>query len=263
MSGFSNGMRAVLRVGLATLPLFGLARAATAEPAPAPSVSASASAPSPPKTAIPTRKPRPEPTEVEVIDLSPEGDTQAFALGAQVGGGLLGVSGGGPIQATTNVALVGEFGLGPSGVRVPWTLEPWLAFAMPLNALVSSRGYPSRFTELGARAVYRFSEGSTLGHQWFSFGLGAVWSNTKPSSGRFDPQRRCFGDPAVAEAAGLDCSFSGAIAPGLLVDLGFGIHETVIRRARWGFGVRVPLQISAHPGFGVFGFFYAQVGTAR
>lgn len=261
-------------------PLFGLTRAATAEPGPSPvasgsasgsasaSVSASASSavsasPSGSASTKSLRRARPEPTEIETIDLSPDGDDQAFALGAQAGWGALGVSGGGPIQGTFDLAIVGDIGLGPAGKRVPWTLEPWLAFAMPYNAFAGTKGYPNRFTEVGVRIVHRWGEDSFLAHRWVALGVGAVWTNTRPTSGFFDLKRRCYGEPSVAEAAGLDCSSAGAIAPGALLDLAVGLHETTIRRARWGFGARIPIQISSHPGVGLLGFFYAQVGTAR
>lgn len=246
------------------------ARAATAEPvpsaSPAPSASLSASAPASASASarkFPLRKERPPPTEVEVIDITPDRDSQALAFGAQVGGGLLAVRQGGAPQATVDVALVADFGLGPGGARTPWTLEPWIGFAVPFNALGDKRGYPDRFTELGVRIVHRWGENSLLPHQWVSLGVGAVWSNTRPSSGLFDPRRLCFANEAQASAEGLDCSRSGEISPGALLDIGFGIHETVVRRARWGFGVRTPVQLSQTPGFAIFGFFYAQVGTSK
>ncbi len=258
MRASSPRLKAAIWAASVAAPWFGLAHAETTAPASTAATSATAAT-----STVPLRKPRPEPLEIEVVDLSPEGDPQAFALGAQLGVGVLAVSGGGPLQATTDAAFVGEWGLGPQGKRVPWTVEPWLAFAMPINQLADKGGYPSRFTEFGARLVYRWDERGWLPNHWIGVGLGAVWSNTRPTSGFFDPKRRCYRDLTSAVAAGLDCSSLGNIAPGLLVDLSVGLLETTIRRARWGFGLRVPVQLSSHPGFGVLGFFYAQVGAAR
>jgi len=247
----------------------GFARAATAEPAPvgsaaSPSVSVSASASTSASAApakVPLRKERPPPSEVEVIDLTPDRDPQALAVGAQVGAGVLAVREGGPAQGAFNVALVGDFGLGPGGARTPWTLEPWIAFAMPFNVMAEVKGYPTRFTEFGVRIVHRWGDDSVLAHRWIALGAGAVWTNTRPSSGLFDPRNLCRNDSDRAAAEGLDCSRSGAISPGALLDLSIGLHETVVRRARWGFGVRTPVQLSTYPGITVLGFFYAQVGT--
>lgn len=258
-------MRAIFPVLALTIPFLGMTRAAAEgtepkapEAASAPSASVSAA----PSSSIPLRKSRPAPTEVEVIDLSPDRDAQALAFGAQLGAGMLAVRYGGPVQMNFDVALVVDIGLGPGGARTPWTLEPWIAFAMPYNLLVDKRGYPNRFTEIGVRIVHRWADDSVLAHRWVSLGTGLVWSNTKPSSGLLDPRGLCTRNEAQAAAEGLDCSRSGEVAPGLLVDLGIGLHETVIRRARWGFGVRAPLQISKTPGVMILGFFYAQVGTA-
>lgn len=239
---------------------FGLARAdEPSTPAPAASTSVSASA-----STIPLRKPRPteEPTEVEVINLSPDRDPQALALGAHFGGGLLTARYAGPPQAAFTFSLVADFGLGPGGARTPWTLEPWIAFAMSFNQLVDKPSYPNRFTEMGVRIVHRWGEDSSLSHQWLSLGAGAVWTNTRPSSGFFDPDRGCTGSAESIASKGLDCTRSGPIAPGALVDVGVGLYETIVRRARWGFGVRAPVQISKYPGVALFAFFYAQVGTA-
>lgn len=255
-------MRAPILLLLVAPLGFGLARAdepSTTPGGPAPSASTSVSASA---SAIPLRKPRPEPTEVEVIDLSPDFDPQALALGAHVGAGLLAARYAGPPQAATHFALVADFGLGPGGKRTPWTLEPWIAFAISFNALANQSSYPNRFTEFGVRIVHRWGEDSALSHQWLSLGVGAVWTNTRPSSGFFDPGRGCSGSEEAIAAKGLDCSRVGPIAPGALLDVGVGVYETVIRRARWGFGVRAPVQISKIPGLAVFGFFYAQIGTA-
>lgn len=219
--------------------------------------SAHAEEPAPAKKSL-RRKVEP-PSEVEVIDLTGDRDPQAFALGAHIGGGYLtNVHSIG--QGAGHVALVADFGLGANGSRV-WSIEPFISFAIPYGVLFQKGGHPNRFTELGARMVYR-PEAGLLAHRWVSFGAGLVWTSRRPSSGFFDPSRACFGDPDKAAALGLDCSRQDAISPGLLVDFGIGLHEWVVRRARWGFGVETPLQLSSSPGFAVLGFFYAQVGTA-
>ncbi|MBI2389866.1 MAG: hypothetical protein HYV09_09760 [Deltaproteobacteria bacterium] len=277
----SGAYRGAVLVALAAGPLIGVARAETApaasSPVPGavkppgtgaaePSASASAvpssSTPAPGSaSAIPLRKPPPEPIEVEIIDLSPDHDPQAFAFGAQLGGGFFAVKEGGPGQGAVDVALVVDIGLGPGGKRAPWTLEPWIAFAIPINVLIEQAGQPNRFTEVGARVVHRWTDG-LLANKWVSLGVGAVWTATRQSSGFYDPRRLCVRDEALAAREGLDCSRTGGISPGALVDVGFGLHEWVVRRARWGFGARVPVQISAFPGVAVIGFFYAQIGTA-
>lgn len=223
-----------------------LLREAHAEPAP------------PPEKKSLRRKVEP-PTEIEVIDLTGDRDPQAFALGAHIGGGFLtNVHSGG--QGAAHVALVADFGLGANGART-WSLEPFASFAVAYGVLFEKGGHPNRFTELGARLVYR-PEGGLLAHRWVSFGAGLVWTSRRPSSGFLDPSRACLDDSAKANELGLDCSRDASISPGLLVDLGVGIQEWVVRRARWGFGVGTPIQISSSPGFAVLAFFYGQVGTA-
>lgn len=269
--------RSPLRAALAWVACLCLAftlpvRAEVAAPSPStspsassaePSASAAASTTTSSTTTVPLRKPRSVPTVVEVIDLSPGGDDQAFGLGAQAGVGALGVRGGGPAQGAANVAFVGAFGLGPARERVPWSLEPWVAFSITYHTLLQQRGYPGRFTEVGMRLVRRWPQGSRYEHQWLALGLGVVWTNTRPSSGFFDPSGSCVNDAAKASAAGLDCTSGGTIAPGGLLDLAIGLHETTVRRARWGFGARIPVQISANPGVGLLGFVYAQIGASR
>jgi hypothetical protein len=207
-----------------------------------------------------TRKVRPAPTIVEIIDLGGERDTQAFAMGAQVGAAYL-YNRNSAGAAGVDIALIADIGLGPGGARVPWTLEPFLGFAITYNALAQKRGHPNRFTEIGARVVYRFDHGLLEG-RWASVGAGLVWTSTRPSSGYSDPSNACREESDRAATLGLDCSSDGSISPGGLLDLGFGLKEWTIRRARWGFGARVPIQLSAMPGFAAIGFFYAQVGTA-
>lgn len=267
----SRGLRAVAVVALAAGPLLGVARAQTTDPTKSPPAEPSTSTPAPssaaaaggtPGGAPPLRRPPPVETEVEIIDLSPDHDPQAFAFGAHLGGGYFAVREGGPGQGAVDVALVVDIGLGPGGKRAPWTLEPWIAFAVPINVLIERAGQPNRFTELGVRVVHRWTDG-LLANKWVSLGIGAVWTATRQSSGFYDPRRLCLTNDTAAAREGLDCSRpNGGISPGGLVDVGFGLHEWVVRRARWGFGARIPVQISAYPGVAVLGFFYAQIGTA-
>jgi hypothetical protein len=210
----------------------------------------------PPKKSL---RRKPEPIEVEVVDLTGDRDPQAFALGAHIGGGYMtNIHSGG--QGAPHVSLVADFGLGENGAR-KWTLEPFAGFAISIGSLREVGGHPNRFTEIGARLVYRGDSG-LLDHRWIGFGAGLVWSSRRPSSGFTDPPQPCFKGEDAATAAGADCSRKSGISPGLLVDLGVGLHEWVVRRARWGFALRMPLQISSSPGFSVFAVFYGQIGTA-
>ncbi len=205
------------------------------------------------------RRPVEPPVEVEVVDLTGDRDPQFFALGAHIGGGYLwnNKSIG---QGAGHAALTFAFGLGPNGARVPWTLEPYAAFAITYGAVLEKGGHPNRFTEIGARIVYRGEQG-LLAHRWLSLGGGLVWTSQRPSSGFLSPGRECFNDPDKATAAGLDCSEKQGISPALLVDLGVGLQEWTTRRARFGFALRTPLQISSAPGFAAFLTVYGQVGT--
>ena len=231
---------------------------ARAEDPPVPAApSASASTSAPPKS---LRRVRPEPTVVQVVDLGGDRDPQGFAMGVHLGPGLLYTRGSAP-QFAIDTSLVAEFGLGPGSKRVPWTLEPYIAFAVPYNVVAENGGHPNRFTEFGVRVVYRFDGGLLDGH-WVSLGAGAVWASRRPSSGYFDPSGACRTNLASAKALGLDCSHDDAISPGALVDIGVGVFEQTVRRARWGIGARVPVQISSAPGFGAIAFFYAQIGAA-
>lgn len=229
-------------------------------PAVASSASASASEAAPPKKSL--RKPRPEPTEVEVINLGGDRDPQGFAMGAQIGPGFFFTKGSAG-QLGFDMALTADFGLGEGGKRVPWSIEPFIAFAVTYNLLTEVRGYPNRFTEIGARFVYR-PDGGIFANNWLSLGAGVVWTSRRPSDGYFDPSGACRTDDKTrANQLGLDCSRDEHIAPGALIDIGVGLYETKVRRARWGFGARVPVQLSSTPGFAAIGFFYAQIGTAR
>jgi hypothetical protein len=183
--------------------------------------------------------------QVEVVDLTPEQelDPQRFAVGGDAGLGWLTSKGSGAGQAALDFALTFAFGLGPGGARVPWTIEAFAAFALTGSTFrggnASGAGNPDRFTELGARLVYRFPEGALQG-SWLSAGAGIVFSS--------------WGDPNGAH---------GDVSPGGLVDLGVGVHEWVSRRARLGIAFRVPVQLSAHPGIGGLGVFYAQIGIGK
>lgn len=213
----------------------------------------------PPPAKKSLRKPPPGPVEVEVVDLTEaERDPQFFALGAHLGGGFLANTRGGG-QSALHSAITFDFGLGPGGKRVPWTLEPWAAFAITYGVLFEKGGHPNRFTEIGVRVVYRFEQGF-FANRWLSLGAGAVWTSRRPSSG-FLGDKRCFVNEDAATAAGYDCSVKQGISPGLLVDIGVGLHEFTTRRIRWGFALRTPIQISSTPGFAAFATIYAQVGT--
>ncbi len=221
-----------------------------------------APAPTPAPSAPPLRKPRPTVTEVEVVDIT-EGtpiDPQRFAVGLQLGGGWM-TNRGSNGAAFADASLTVDVGLGAGGARVPWSLQPYFAFAVTYGTGLGSGVHPNRFTEIGARIVYRFP-GGPLDGSWLSLGGGLVWTSTKPSSGYLGANP-CKRDVAAAEAQGLSCANDGEIAPGGLVDVGIGVREWTSRRGRIGIGLRAPFQLSSNPGFGVLGFFYAQVGTGR
>ncbi len=224
------------------------------------SASASASTSETPPAPKSLRKPRPVPTVIEVINLGGDRDPQGFAMGAQLGPGYFFTSGS-PGQLGFDFTLTADFGLGEGSRRVPWSFEPFVAFAVTYNVLREVKGYPNRFTEIGARFVYRF-DGGLLENNWFSLGAGVVWTSRKPSSGYFDPSGACRKDKTQANSLGLDCSQDEQISPGALLDVGVGLYEWKVRRARWGFGARIPVQLSSTPGFAAIGFFYAQIGTA-
>lgn len=247
-----------MRLGIA-LAIVLLHGAAYADETPPPSEPPPAPAPAAPKKSL--RKPRPEVTEVEVVDLTGDRDPQFFALGAHIGGGYLNNVASGSGQGAAHSSVVFNFGLGPNGARVPWTLEPFLGFSIAYGVLAEKGGHPNRFTEIGTRLVYR-GETGLLSQRWLAFGLGLVWTSRTASSGFRDPSRLCFSDPDAGSAAGLDCSHNTGINPALLVDLGVGLHEWTVRRARWGIALRTPLQISHTPGLAVLLSFYGQVGTA-
>ncbi len=198
------------------------------------------------------RKPA-EPTEVEVVDLSEDvrPDPQGIAAGAQLGGGWYTNRGSRPGVPGLGASITTAFGLGPRGARVPLSLEPWISFMVPLVD-----GHPNRFTEVGVRVLWRFT-GILDGH-WLSLGTGLVFTSTRPSAGY---SKLCVDNPPQAAAAGADCSESGEITPGWLIDVGLGVKEWTLRGMRVGIGARVPFQVSSHPGLGVLGFFYAQIGT--
>lgn len=178
---------------------------------------------------------------VEVIDLTPEQelDPQRFAVGGDAGLGWLTTRGSGAGQLALDFSLVVAFGLGPGGARVPWTIEGFAAFALTGSTLGVRAGHPDRFTELGARVVHRFAEGPLRG-RWASIGAGLAFSS--------------WGDPKGAH---------GQITPGALVDLGIGVQEWVSRKSRAGLALRIPVELSAHPGIGAIVVFYAQIGLVK
>jgi hypothetical protein len=207
------------------------------------------------------RRRQPEPQVVEIVDLTEDDrDPQRFAVGGQLGGGWM-TNRGSKGAALADFALTFDFGLGSGGARVPWSLEPYVAFAVTRGTDIGQGVNPNRFTEIAVRLVHRFPSGGLLEHQWIGLGGGLVWTSTEASSG-YRGTQPCRLDKAAAEAAGADCSTNPNIAPGALVDVSLGIWEWTVRRARWGIGARVPLQFSSNPGFGGIAFVYAQVGTA-
>ncbi len=183
--------------------------------------------------------------DVEIVDLTPEQDLdpQRFSVGGDLGCGWLTNRGSGAGQASLNVALAVAFGLGAGGAHEPWSIEAFAAFALTLATIRTVNGDPNRLTELGARLVYRVPEGP-LAHRWASIGAGLVFSSWGAPSDALDRPR-------------------GDITPGALVDFGVGVHEWLSRRARFGIALRVPIQLSAHPGIATLGVFYAQIGVGR
>lgn len=182
---------------------------------------------------------------VEIVDLTPEQavDPQRFSVGGDAGLGWLTNRGSGAGQPSLNFAIAAAFGLGPGGAHEPWSIEAFAAFALTLSTIRSTGGDPNRFTELGARLVYRLPDGP-LAHRWVSVGAGLVFSSWgAPGS-----------DPTRAR---------GDVTPGALIDLGVGVYEILMRRARIGVALRVPIQLSAHPGIGTLGVFYAQIGVGK
>jgi hypothetical protein len=182
---------------------------------------------------------------VEIVDLTPEQqiDPQRFSVGGDAGLGWLTNRGSGVGQPSVNFAISAAFGLGPGGAHEPWSIEAFVAFALTYSTIRGTSGDPNRFTELGARLVYRLPDGP-LAHRWVSLGAGLVFSSWgAPGT-----------DPARAR---------GDVTPGALVDLGIGVYEVLMRRARVGIALRVPIQLSAHPGIGTLGVFYAQIGVGK
>ncbi len=228
-------VRSVLAVCLALVgpSLWRGAAAETPEPV-APSPSAS----SPASSAPPMRKKPVSEDEIEVITLDgdPEYDRQRFAVGLHSGLGWLTTRGSGAGNAVADFGLLGEFGLGTYGARVPWTLEVFAAFAITRSSFSGdSTNHPNRFTEAGARIVLRGD--GLLANRWLSLGGGIVFTSHGGATGR-----------------------DAEISPGGLVDVGFGVYEWITRLVRYGFAARVPIELSSHPGVGAIGFFYAQVG---
>lgn len=182
---------------------------------------------------------------VEIIDLTPEQevDPQRFSVGGDAGLGWLTNRGSGAGQPSLNFAVAVAFGLGPGGAHEPWSIEAFAAFALTYSTIRGTSGDPNRFTELGARLVYRLPDGP-LAHRWVSLGAGIAFSSWGAPGHEVGRPR-------------------GDITPGALVDLGVGVYEVLMRRARIGVALRVPIQLSAHPGIGTLGVFYAQIGIGK
>lgn len=206
-----------------------------------------------------------EPQEVEIITLEgePEYDRQRFAVGAQGGIGWFDTKGSGRGEPAVDFGIVAEIGLGQYGARIPWTLEIFASFAVTRTSLTATSEvgkHPNRFTEIGARFVYRGSDG-WLAARWISVGAGIVLTSFNAPD-TISPAERaaCTAGTAGTAGTGTNCTFPDTGVFGGLLDFGFGIHEWTTRLARYGFGARVPVELSAHPGIGLVGFFYAQLG---
>lgn len=196
---------------------------------------------------------------VEVITLNPEAelDRQRYAVGISAGGGWMTNSGSGPGAGLGSFGIALSFGLGRGGARVPWTLQPYASFAITGASLSSeSTVHPNRFTEFGARVMYRFS--GALAHQWVSLGPGIAWTSRTPSQAEVAACLTRTGQSAPAQ-----CRDAADISPAFVLDLGFGAYEITTRIARFGLGVRAPVQLSAYPGIGVIAFFYGELGLDR
>src|ERR1700687_4868557 len=70
-----------------------------------------------------------EPQEVEVITLEgePEPDRQRYAVGAEAGIGWFATRGSGRGEPGLDFGILGAFGLGTNGARVPFTLETFVS----------------------------------------------------------------------------------------------------------------------------------------
>jgi hypothetical protein len=267
--GASMLVRRALAIVVAAIPgvaaIVAASSSAAQEPPapPAPSVSATTSSTtSVTTTSAPLRRHHEEPTEVEIVDLTdePEPDPQALAIGLQAGPALFHTNGSeNKIVPAADFSFTFDVGLGPGGNRVPWSIEPYFAFAITRASLSSTVNvFPDRWTEIGARIVWR-GEGSLDGH-WLSLGLGAVWTSAGSCDfhGAADP---ATGDVPCQDAAGNSSKFN--LTPAFLVDVGVGLYEWRARVARYGFLLRAPFEISGHPGVGGVVGFYAQVGFRR
>ncbi|GAC1352647.1 MAG: hypothetical protein NVSMB1_17620 [Polyangiales bacterium] len=212
---------------------------------------------------------REEPTEVEIVTLpgDPEYDRQRFAVGLEAGPAYF-MTSGSRGEPAADFSIVGEYGLGPYGARVPWTAEIFASFAVMRTSLItlSEQGkHPNRFTAGGARIIYRGTRG-WLDGRWISVGAGVVLTSwDRPDS--LTPAMRavCSSTSSEDAAARNALGPSGCALPdtslfGGLVDVGVGIQEWTSRFARYGIGARVPIELSAHPGIGAVAFFYAQLG---
>ena len=203
----------------------------------------------PPPSPAKGRRTVTEPTEIEVLNFvdEVERDPQSLAVGLSGGLGMLATKGSSSARAAANFAFTFDIGLGPGGARVPWSIEPFAAFSItPATFNSDIQAFPDRFTELGARFVYRGNAGLLEG-RFLAVGLGLVWTSWGSCS-----------QPAPAL-----CDNRHDLTPAGLVDLGFGIHEWTARTARYGFELLTPVEVSKHPGFAVFGAFYAQLGLGR
>jgi hypothetical protein len=238
---------------------FGGASSARAQgDAPAAASASPSTSASPPASATATTG---EPAEIEVIDLTPEPerDPQRYAVGAQVGAMWMTNRGSGHGTGALDFALVGTFGLGSGGARVPFSLDVWVGAAIAHKLLSldpSEETSPNRFTEMGVRLVYHREPSGAF--SWFSLGGGLVWTTTRQfNDDRYDS---ICNDLTAAKNAGVACGGRGLIAPAALYDVGFGIYESISHLKRAGVAIRFPGQISRFPGIGAVLYVYGQIG---
>ncbi len=175
------------------------------------------------------------------MNLTPEQelDPQRFSVGGHAGLGWLTNAGSGAGQSSLDFGLILAFGLGQGGFHEPWSAEAFANFALTYSTIVGTQTNPNRLTEFGGRVVYRAPSGPLM-HSWLSLGAGIAFSSY-----------------------GLPNGQHGDLTPGALIDVGVGVHEWLLRRARTGFALRAPLQLSSHPGVALFGVFYALIGTGH
>ncbi len=195
----------------------------------------------------------PEEPEVTIIDLTeePEPDHQAYAAGMSAGPALIVTKGSPSPTFGGNFVFTFSFGLGPGGARIPWSIDAFASFTATRSSFKADiQAYPDRWTEIGARLVYR-GESGFFAERFLALGLGGAWTS----------YGRCS-KPEDLDAKG-NCTNKGIVAPGLLLAPALGLQEWTSRTSRYGLELAVPVEISSHSGFAVFARFYAQLGLRR